>query len=96
MNPVLEHSEALLARARGLQERIRPVRLASSSKAGNVRAVEGRVRARLPSEKSSWFAMDRTGDVLSRQPSWFITDRTGQQSFYTSFGGGGHRPPPPP
>jgi hypothetical protein len=31
----------LLARARGLQERIRPDKLASSSKAGNVRTVEG-------------------------------------------------------
>jgi len=32
---------SLLARARGLQERIRPIRLVTSEEVGNVRAAEG-------------------------------------------------------
>ena len=43
----------LLARARGLQGGVRPIRLASREKVGNVRTVEGGGNSRLATEKSS-------------------------------------------
>jgi len=46
----------LLARARGLQERIRPMLyLVSRGRLGNVRSVEAGINPRPGCEKSSWF-----------------------------------------
>jgi len=57
----------LLARARGLQERIRPeLYLASRGRPGYVRSVEAGINPRPGREKSSWSEH---------------RDRTGQQSF---------------
>ena len=44
----------LLVWVRGLQGRIRPIKLASRLKVGNVRSVEAARQPRLNQEKSSW------------------------------------------
>ena len=45
----------MLVWARGLQGKIRPIKLASRLKVGNVRSVEAARQPRLNQEKSSWF-----------------------------------------